>query len=201
MASFDSSSSPTLSLLALPGEIKNAIIAGLNLPDLQTLRLTNHYFYALIPPMPSDRLFQIEKEFMPYRYFACMECKRLRHITNFIPGTMSLLKRLPTSSAFIQRCRECVRLKFKEPGSRWMECNVPIVRCVECKEAGQALVDTRVQYCLSCLPEDSKSGKSTQKKKRTQKIRRSKSIKASDKSIQERKRVQIIRRSKRINCG
>lgn len=199
MASPDSSSGPTLSLHALAGEIQNAILAGLDFRGLYTLRLTNRYFYSLIPPMPSERLLQIEKEFMPYRFFACMECKRPRFVTKFIPGTLGLLKRLvKIPSTFVQCCRECVRLKFNEPGSRRMEYNVPIVRCVECKEVSRAPVDTRVQYCLSCHPEDSKSDKSTQKRKRAQKIRRSKRIKASEKLTQERKSVQIIRRRKRI---
>jgi hypothetical protein len=181
MASFDSSSDPTLSLLVLPGEIQNAIITGLDIRGLYTLRLTNRYFYSLIPPMPSERLIEIEKEFMPDRYLACTECKRLRPVTKFIPGTLNLLKRCITSSECVHRCEECVRQHLNELDPRWMEYNVPIVWCAKCREAIRAQIDIQVHHTLSCHPQDSKSNKSSQKRKTTQEIRRSKRIKASAK--------------------
>lgn len=44
-----------ISLLALPAEINLAIFEHMRVRDLHTLRLTNPYFYAMIPPPDSRR--------------------------------------------------------------------------------------------------------------------------------------------------
>lgn len=157
MASLDSSSGPTISLLALPGEIQNAILARLDFLDLYTLRLTNRYFHSLIPPMTSEIVFEIEEEFMPDWYLACAECKRLRPVTKFIPGTLRLFKKSIEPTACMQRCEECVRQYLNELDPYWMRYNVPIVWCVKCKRAIQARIDIQVQHTLVCHPQDSKS--------------------------------------------
>ncbi|KFY18418.1 hypothetical protein V493_08635 [Pseudogymnoascus sp. VKM F-4281 (FW-2241)] len=144
MASPEGSSSSTVSLLALPGEIQNAILAVLDFPDLHKLRLTNSYFYALIPRVSRERR----------RIFACIGCERLRPVTEFSLEAVPYGLGLGPFAASRQRCRECVHGTVLEPGSRWEECGVPLVRCLECKMIRLAPVDTRVKLCLLCHPED-----------------------------------------------
>lgn len=180
MASPDASSSPTFPLLALPGEIQNAVVACFDFPELYKLRLTNRYFYASIPRIPRERLLKIQKEFMDHRFYACLECERLRPRAEFSHGM--LFPKGPSSKS-AQRCRECVCRKAYEPGSRWEEYLVPFVWCLTCNKIAEAPVDTRVTNCVSCHREE----------KRPQRMRRKREIEAARhiKSTEARKSREI----------
>jgi hypothetical protein len=56
-----------------------------NIPflDLHTLRLTNHYFHALIPPATHAGFLNVEMS--DFDFIACVGCTRLRHMAAFSP--------------------------------------------------------------------------------------------------------------------
>lgn len=165
MASPAASFSPTFPLLALPGEIQNAIIVYLDFPEQYRLRLTNRYFYALIPRIPSERLLQIEKAFMRRRFFACMSCERFRPRAEF---NQSMFYSKTPRRRDEQRCRECACLEGEEyePGSRWEEYLVPFVWCLKCKKVAKAPVDTRITLCSLCYKEANKLAREQKKIRR-----------------------------------
>ena len=206
MASPDASSSPTFPLLALPGEIQNAIVACLEFPELYKLRLTNRYFYALIPQIPSKRLLQIEKEFMGHRFYACLECERLRPRAEF--SRYMLFPKGPRSKS-AQRCRDCVCRKAYEPGSRWEEYLVPFVWCLKCSKIAEAPVDTRVTNCVSCHREERRPQR-IRRKREIEEARRIKSTESQksreieaagrNKSAQERN-IRRMRRSRTVEAA
>ncbi|OBT61886.1 hypothetical protein VE03_08729 [Pseudogymnoascus sp. 23342-1-I1] len=152
MASLEPSS-PHLSLITLPAEIHAAILTHLRFFDLHTLRFTNRYFHALIPPPTHADL--LSAETLESGLLACVGCTRLRPIANFSPN-MFIKKKMPRGAQAHNRfCIECGHRPLPGVhrytlGSRWRENGVPFVRCLRCEIIAEGLEDQTVRTCPSC---------------------------------------------------
>lgn len=152
------SSSNSVSLVALPTEMHLAIIEHLSLLDLHTLRLTNHYFYALIPPPTHADLLVIEQSRLirQKRFFACVGCTKLRPKAAFSPEMYKKKKNRPGQPGARERfCIECGRRPLPGPhryklGLQWKEDGVCFVRCVECENIARGFQYLAAPVCLSC---------------------------------------------------
>lgn len=156
MASLEPSSRPS-SLVALPTEIQIAIFTHLQLLDLHTLRLTNHYFHALIPPPTHPELLMIEMA--DFGFLTCVGCTRLRPEATF-SSKMYKKKKVPGGTQAHNRfCIECGRRPLPGVhrymlGSRWEEYGAPFARCLRCQRIARGPDDQAVPLCLSCHTQD-----------------------------------------------
>jgi hypothetical protein len=145
-----------MSLIALPVELHLAIFTHLAFPDLQTLRLANHYFYALIPLPTHAQLLAMEKlDFTYNKFFTCVGCTRLRPVSEFSSKMVKRKKGPQGTQAHNRFCLECGRRPLPGPhrytsGDRWDESGVPFVRCRWCAKVAKAPADQDIELCLYC---------------------------------------------------
>lgn len=111
-----SSSNPT-SLLDLPTEMDLLILQHLSFFDLHSLRLTNHYFHALIPPPTHAEL--LDNEQSPFAckngLSACVGWTRLRPKASFSPKMFKMENRPGQPDARNRFCIECGRRPLPGP--------------------------------------------------------------------------------------
>lgn len=158
-------------LLTLPTEMQDSILTHLPFLDLHTLRMTNHYFYNLIPPPTHNDLLEAEKS--EIGLYACVGCMKLRRKECFSSNMTKKKKVLGGLEAHNRFCIECGRRPLPGEhqytrGQRWDENGNPFVRCFKCQRTAQAPEDRSVQLCLSCHTQDLERQRQAEVRKRVQ---------------------------------
>lgn len=150
------------SLLGLPAEIHTAIFTHLPCLELQSLRLTNHYFHGLIPPLsrPLTHAKILTVEALGISgCLACVSCTRLRPMARSSSKMTKRRKMAGGAEPHNRFCIECGRRPL--PGvhrhsleARWEECGTSFVRCLRCASIAIGPKDHAVQLCYSCHTQD-----------------------------------------------
>jgi hypothetical protein len=147
----------------MPGEIHNAIVFFLDhpkfFPDLHNLRITNHYFHNLIPaPSHATRLAAEVWNFARDRtppLVTCCQCVRLRPATRFAKAMQNGARGWGGNKRHSRFCIECGCRPSSGPnwyslGNRWIDNDVPFVRCIICHKCAKAPQDKAIRECERC---------------------------------------------------
>jgi len=167
-------------LLTIPVEIQTYIMGHLDIPGLQTLRLSCNYFYIIIPPPVHADLVAIEASLQGnIDYFACVGCTTIRPRAMFSPSMLKKKKTSGGSQACNRFCNECGRrplpgLHRWTMGIRWEEDDtrgsyVPFVRCLGCERIARAPADKAIRLCLGCHTYDIERVRAAEEVQRVQK--------------------------------
>lgn len=116
--------------------------------DLHTLRLTNHYFHALIPP--PTHLDLVKAEMSEFHFLTCEGCTRLRPTDKFSSKMTKKNKGPHGYKSYSRFGIDCGRrplpvLNRYTRGVRWDERGVPFVRCLKCIRVAQAPNDRTIK--------------------------------------------------------
>lgn len=144
-------------ILSLPPEIHLTITEKLAFPENLKLKVTNCYFYNLIPHPTHKEL--LEAESSQYacdrNLFACMDCVRLLPASKFADNMRKAKKRKGGAKSHGRFCIEC-GLNPKAGTTRYTRGSLIVnlgnvqVICVSCCRLNKVKADDISIYCEDC---------------------------------------------------
>ncbi|OJJ34723.1 hypothetical protein ASPWEDRAFT_39804 [Aspergillus wentii DTO 134E9] len=147
-----------LSFLGLPPEIHLLIAGNLCFPDILYLKMTNTYFYDLIPKLSHSELLLAEESdyALERELYTCRYCLRLRPAWRFADRMHRRRRSLHGRDVHKRFCVEC-GLKPRDdgnarygPGAQIVIQGCLFVICIYCKEFGRGAYDRLDRETSEC---------------------------------------------------
>lgn len=141
-------------LLRLPAELHLNIIERLELHTKARLAVTCRYFRFIILPLSFAELATSEVgEWATARsLFACKDCNRLRHMTDFADGMRKGKRSRHGVEAHLRVCLDCgMKVALYRPGMTIAICHKAHIVCSLCGTLKEQIVAANV--CTTCSPD------------------------------------------------